>query len=378
MEFKVKAVEAVEEKSSQQIEQELLNKHEEKFSDALETDGTTGNTVTLTDESNTTTDEATPVAEQNTETTSSEVTEDDVLKFIGKRYGKEINSLDEFNQTREENEPLPEDVSKYLKYKKDTGRGINDFYELQKDYDEVEPDKLLADYLSATEKGLDADDIQDLMEEYSFDEDLDDEKQIRKIKLSKKKIIAKAKDYFADQQEMYKVPLESRGTDIELPAEEEEEYKQYVANAKTVQERTKRNREVYLQKTSDVFDEFKGFEFELDGNKVLFSPGDAAELKKMHSNPVDFSKKYQAEDGTLTNAAGYHKSLAMAMQPDRFAKFFYEQGKSAAADESMRKMKNVNMTTRSAPETSSTKSGMQIKSVTPDHGRGLKIRSRKK
>tara|TARA_B100000780_G_scaffold48117_1_gene29897 strand:+ start:692 stop:1828 length:1137 start_codon:yes stop_codon:yes gene_type:complete len=378
MEFKVKAVEAVEEKSSQQIEQELLNKHEEKFSDALETDGTTDNTVTLTDESNTTTDEATPVAEQNTETTSSEVTEDDVLKFIGKRYGKEINSLDEFNQTREENEPLPEDVSKYLKYKKDTGRGINDFYELQKDYDEVEPDKLLADYLSATEKGLDADDIQDLMEEYSFDEDLDDEKQIRKIKLSKKKIIAKAKDYFADQQEMYKVPLESRGTDIELPAEEEEEYKQYVANAKTVQERTKRNREVYLQKTSDVFDEFKGFEFELDGNKVLFSPGDAAELKKMHSNPVDFSKKYQAEDGTLTNAAGYHKSLAMAMQPDRFAKFFYEQGKSAAADESMRKMKNVNMTTRSAPETSSTKSGMQIKSVTPDHGRGLKIRSRKK
>ena len=377
MEFKVKAVEAVEEKSSQQIEQELLNKHEEKFSDALETDGTTDNTVTLTDESNTTTDEATPVAEQNTETTSSEVTEDDVLKFIGKRYGKEINSLDEFNQTREENEPLPEDVSKYLKYKKDTGRGINDFYELQKDYDEVEPDKLLADYLSATEKGLDADDIQDLMEEYSFDEDLDDEKQIRKIKLSKKKIIAKAKDYFADQQEMYKVPLESRGTDIELPAEEEEEYKQYVANAKTVQERTKRNREVYLQKTSDVFDEFKGFEFELDGNKVLFSPGDAAELKKMHSNPVDFSKKYQAEDGTLTNAAGYHKSLAMAMQPDRFAKFFYEQGKSAAADESMRKMKNVNMTTRSAPETSSTKSGMQIKSVTPDHGRGLKIKSRK-
>ena len=375
MEFKVKAVEAVEEKSSQQIEQELLNKHEEKFSEASETDD---NTVTLTDESNTTTDEETPVAEQNTETTSSEVTEDDVLKFIGKRYGKEINSLDEFNQTREENEPLPEDVSKYLKYKKDTGRGINDFYELQKDYDEVEPDKLLADYLSATEKGLDADDIQDLMEEYSFDEDLDDEKQIRKIKLSKKKIIAKAKDYFADQQEMYKVPLESRGTDIELPAEEEEEYKQYVANAKTVQERTKRNREVYLQKTSDVFDEFKGFEFELDGNKVLFSPGDAAELKKMHSNPVDFSKKYQAEDGTLTNAAGYHKSLAMAMQPDRFAKFFYEQGKSAAADESMRKMKNVNMTTRSAPETSSTKSGMQIKSVTPDHGRGLKIRSRKK
>ena len=210
MEFKVKSVEAVEEKSSQQIEQELLNKHEESFTDVGESNST-DNTVTLTDTTNTTTAEETPVAEQDKEITSSEVSEDDVLKFIGKRYGKEITSLDEFNQTRADNEPLPEDVSKYLKYKKDTGRGINDFYELQKDYDEVEPDKLLADYLSATEKGLDADDIQDLMEEYSFDEDLDDEKQIRKIKLSKKKIIAKAKDYFAEQQEMYKVPLESRG-----------------------------------------------------------------------------------------------------------------------------------------------------------------------
>ena len=377
MEFKVKAVEAVEEKSSQQIEQELLTKHEESFTDVGESNST-DNTVTLTDTTNTTTAEETPVAEQDKEITSSEVSEDDVLKFIGKRYGKEITSLDEFNQTRADNEPLPEDVSKYLKYKKDTGRGINDFYELQKDYDEVEPDKLLADYLSATEKGLDADDIQDLMEEYSFDEDLDDEKQIRKIKLSKKKIIAKAKDYFAEQQEMYKVPLESRGASDSEKAKENEEYNQYVNNAKTESDRLKRNREVYLQKTSDVFDEFKGFEFELDGNKILFSPGDAAELKKIHSNPVEFSNKYQGEDGTLKDAAGYHKSLAMAMQPDRFAKFFFEQGKSAAADESMRKMKNVNMTTRSAPETSSTKGGMQIKSVTPDHGRGLKIRSKRK
>ena len=287
MEFKVKAVEAVEEKSSQQIEQELLNKHEESFTDVGESNST-DNTVTLSDTTNTTTAEETPVVEQDKEITSSEVSEDDVLKFIGKRYGKEITSLDEFNQTRADNEPLPEDVSKYLKYKKDTGRGINDFYELQKDYDEVEPDKLLVDYLSATEKGLDADDIQDLMEEYSFDEDLDDEKQIRKIKLSKKKIIAKAKDYFAEQQEMYKVPLESRGASDSEKAKENEEYNQYVNNAKTESDRLKRNREVYLQKTSDVFDEFKGFEFELDGNKILFSPGDAAELKKIHSNPVEF------------------------------------------------------------------------------------------
>jgi len=373
MEIKVKAVDSTEEKSSQQIEQELLTKHEEQFSDVKETTEVETPKVEVNEN---TTEEAIPKVEQDIETQSSELTEDDVLKFIGKRYGKEINSLDEFNSTREENEPLPEDVSKYLKYKKETGRGIKDFYELQKNYDEIEPDKLLTDYLTATEKGLDADDIQDLMEDYSFDEDLDDEKQIRKIKLAKKKIIAKAKDYFADQQEKYKVPLESRGPDNSDAAIDEEQ-KQYIANAKTAEESQKRAREVYLEKTTEVFSEFKGFEFDLDGTTVTYSPGDASELLKTHSNPIDFSKKFVGEDGFLNDAAGYHKSLSMAMHPDKFASFFYEQGKSAAADESMRKMKNVNMTTRNAPETSSTKSGLQIKSVTPDHGRGLKIKSRK-
>jgi hypothetical protein len=82
------------------------------------------------------------------------------------------------------------------------------------------------------------------------------------------------------------------------------------------------------------------------------------------------------EDGIISDAEGYHKSLAMAMHPDKFAKFFYEQGKSASADEQMRKMKNVNMTTRSAPEVTQSKSGMQIKSLNKDSGRSLKIRKR--
>jgi hypothetical protein len=269
-------------------------------------------------------------------------------------------------------------VSQYLKYKKETGRGINDFYELQKDFDEMSPDKLLRDYLTATEKGLDSDDINDLMEDYDFDEDLDDDREIKKIKLAKKKTIAKAKDYFAEQQEKYRIPLESSRDVSSESAEESEEYKQYIAKAKTVEDEQSRLRDVFLKKTNDVFDEFKGFEFTLDNNKVLFSTGDAAELKKIHSDPSSFIKKFQGEDGSLTNAGEYHKSLAMAMQPDKFAKFFYEQGKTAAADDQMKKLKNINMTTRSAPEVSSTKSGVQIKSINPDHGKGLRIRSRKK
>lgn len=376
MEIKVKAVGDAEEKSVQQVEQELLDKHQENSGSevSVETSVETTNTVEAPD-----TKTEAPEVKEEIETQSSELKEEDVLKFMESRYGREINSLDELNQTRKEDEPLPEDVSKYLQFKKETGRGFDDFAKMQKNYDEMEPDRLLREYLTATEKGLDAEDITDLMEDYQYDEDIDDEKQIRKIKLAKKKTIAKAKDFFEKQQELYKVPLESSGnSNPEAESEDYKAYKQYIAEAKTVEERNSRAREVYLQKTNNVFTEFKGFEFTLDDNKVYFSPGDSNELLKSHSNPANFIKKYQEEDGSLKNAEGYHRSLAMAMHPDKFAKFFYEQGKSAAADETMRKLKNVNMTTRTAPEVGSTKSGLQIKSVTNDHGRGLKIKSKRK
>ncbi len=187
MEFKVKAVEVGEEKSTQEIERELLEKHEEKLNEEVAPDVE----VQETPKVNLQVQEETPQVEEPTkevETQSQEatLTEEDVLKFIGNKYGREINSLDEFNQAREESDPLSEDVSKYLQYKKDTGRGINDFMQLQKNYDDAEPDQLLRDYLSATEKGLDAEDIDILMEDYSYDEDIDDESYIKKTKLAKR------------------------------------------------------------------------------------------------------------------------------------------------------------------------------------------------
>jgi len=166
MEIKVRAVEGNEEKSIQQVEQELLDKHEAQQSNETTP---TPETVSVKEEvvSKEEPKAAEPEAKEEIKTQSSELSEEEVLKFIGNRYGKEFKSIDELNQQREE-EPLPEDVSKYLQYKKDTGRGFDDFAKLQKNYDEMEPDNLLREYLSATEKGLDAEDIEDLMEDYHY------------------------------------------------------------------------------------------------------------------------------------------------------------------------------------------------------------------
>jgi len=355
MEFKVKEVTVGEEKSTQQVEQELLDKHEEGLQ------------------------EDQPKAEEPKAEEPAELNEKDVLSYIGKRYNKEINSFDELMSERETQEELPEDVAAYFKYKKDTGRGIKDYVELQKDFDDTNPDSLLRDYLRVTEDGLDEEDIETLMDDYSFDEDLDDEGDIKKIKLKKKKAIAKAKDYFKEMQEKYKQPLESRGMQTSNVSDEEMEgYKQYIADAKSHEEETTRKKEFYDSKTLEVFTpEFKGFEFNIGEETITFSPGSLEDLKKNALNPGGWATKYLDDSGLLKDSKGFHRSVAIAQNPEKFAKFFYEQGKANATEDVMRKTKNINMSERRTPEVTS-KGGTQFKSLSTDSGRGLKIKSIKR
>ena len=385
MELKVRAVDAVEEKSVQEVEQELLDKHEEKFNDSSETKE--DNPQVKMDFVEESVVEDTPkTEEEKIEDTPepveepAELSEQDVLSYIGKRYGKEINSLDELSAAREEAEKLPEDVAAYFKYKKETGRGIEDYVKLQRDFSAMNPDSLLREYLTVTEgEGLDPEDIDSLMEDYSWDEELDDESVIKKTKLAKKKTIAKAKKFFNEQKELYKQPLESRpAVDSQSNNEELQEYRQYLESVKTQQQESEAKRDWFLKETDKVFTEdFKGFDFVLDDKTVTFSPGDAQTIKKTQETPMNFINKYLDDKGLIKDAAGYHRALSIAMNPDKIAKFFYEQGKSEATEDVIRKTKNINMSERRAPEVTN-KGGFQVKSVNPDSGRGLKIRSIKR
>lgn len=361
MELKVKLVDETETKGVQELERELVDKHEQELeqeSQESAQDGIGGSA--------------------ESEAGQVELNESDVLSFISKRYNKQINSFDELIQERSNQEEIPEDVAAYLKYRKETGRGYDDYLKLGRDYESMDQDQLLKEYLLATQDGLDEDDVELMMDDYKYDEDIDEESKVRKTKVAKKKAIAEAKKFFNSQKEMYKKPLESSQASMSKEEKEEvEAYKQYLQQAKTIQEQDERKRNWFAQKTNEVFNnEFKGFEFNVNDRKFTFAPGDAVELKKNQSTPSNFINKFLDENGLMKDAAGYHKSLAIAMNPDRFAKFFYEQGLADATDDVMRKTKNINMSERRAPEVTK-KGGMQVKAVNPDSGRSLKIRSNK-
>jgi len=375
--IKVKAVEFIEDNKSQaEIEEKLLKEHAEQ-------EDTAENVVEQT-ETQPEVEEKEEVKEEvqvQEETPSSELNDEDVLKYIKNRYDRDINSVDDLFAQQQANEELPEDVSKYLKYKKETGRGIEDFYKLQKDYTTMEDDQVLADYYANIEDGLDTFDIQDLLEDkFSFDEELDEPRDIKKRKLAKKRELAKAKKYFNDQKDKYKIPLESSGDGLsDKDRDTLDAYKSYIDESKTVQEAQKKKYDWFLQKTDEVFsNEFKGFEFNVGDKNFTYKPGDASEIKNVQKDVANFVNKYMDDKGLIKDAKGYHKALSIAMNPEKYAKFFYEQGMADAVDNVSKKSKNINMDVRQASQSVS-KDGLKIRTIgDTSSGRGLKIKSIKR
>jgi hypothetical protein len=390
MEIKVKAVETTE-KSKQEIEQELLDKHSEKTNEqeqevkeVTKNDSNVERVVIGNANASAPQEQESVQSEdqaQEETTQSSELKEEDVLSFIKDRYEKEFTSVDQLFDQQSENEELPEDVKAYFEYKKTTGRGMDDYIKLNRDFSTMDEDNLLEEYLLASGEATDAEDVEVLMDDYTFDEELDEERDIKKIKMSKKKAIAKAKKFFEEQKEMYKQPLESSTVGI---SDEEQKafdtYKQYLAEAKSNEQEIKRKRDWFVNKTNEVFTDFKGFDFKIGDTTLTFNPGDTSKLKEVQMDSSSFVKKFIDKDsGLMKDAAGYHRALAIAMNPERFAQFFYEQGKADATEDVTRKMKNVDMSERKTPQiTRQNKDGLQIKSISTPSSTGLKIRSNKK
>jgi len=363
MELKVKEVSGPDQKSVQQVETELVEKQEAAVEQKEETVVEEKQDV---------------VEEQQSEVETPQFGEEEVLSFIKDRYKKEINSVDELFAQREADVDLPEDVSAFLKYKKETGRGINDFMKLQEDFDQKNPDQLLRDYYSVTENDLDSEDIEYLMsDKFSYDEELDDDSEVKAKKIAKKRELAKAKKYFNELKETYKVPIESKAPVNEDELEQYNAYKEYISQSSNIQEENSKKSEYFSKKTEELFnDEFKGFEFNVGDKSLVFKPGEASELKSVQSDITNFVSKYLDDNGMIKDPAGYHKALSAAINPDKLASYFYEKGRADAVDSSVRSSKNIDMDVRSAPQQNVNSSGIKIRAVESDSGRGLKIKKR--
>ena len=243
---------------------------------------------------------------------------------------------------------VPGNLEKLVEFMNETGGSLEDYVRLNKDYSNVDDQEALYEYYRNTKPHLSGDEISFLMEDqFSYDEEVDDEKDIKRKKLALKEQVANAKAYLDGQKSKY---YEEVKADANLTKDQEQAIN-FFNNYKKEEEATKLLREkqesTFLQKTDNVFnDKFKGFEYNVGEKRFRFNVKNADNVKSMQSDINNFVNKFVGNDGFINDAKGYHKALYSAMNSDAIAQHFYEQGKADALKESVAKSKNVNMEPR--------------------------------
>ena len=368
MKIQVKAVDSVNEKSKQELEREIIEDHAASQNDNQDNDQ--DNDQVGNQEGN---QEGNQGAEDNI--AQAEINEESVMSFIKEKYGKEIESIDSlFASEASPSNEIPEDISKFIQYRNETGRGMEDYMRLNENFDEMNDNSLLSRFYAETEDGWDQEDINGYIEDnFAYDEDLDEDSLIRKRQRDKKKEIVKAKKYFEGQKEKYYTPLESNGSS----APDDPEYlafKEQMSNAKTQQEQAAKKAEWFKSKTDELFsNEFKGFEFSIDDKKFTYPIQEIDKVRESQKDISNFISKFLNDDGLMEDTTGYHRALSIAMNPEKYAKFFYEQGVSDTVSESAAEDKNITLGARRKPETQVV-GKTTIRAVSDPSGRGLKFK----
>ncbi len=274
---------------------------------------------------------------------------------------------------------LPENIESLVKFMEDTGGTIEEYVRLNADYSNVDNNTLLKEYYKSTKSHLDNSEIDFLIEDsFSFDEDLDEQRDIRKKKLALKEEVAKAKKFLNGMKDEYykEVKLGSKlSKDQQDAINFYNEYNQKQSAASEVQQKQYKQ---FEQSTNNVFNEnFKGFDFKVGDKKYRYNVKDAAATKDYQSDISNFVREFLDENDMMKDAAGYHKALFAGRNIDKIVSHFYEQGRADAIKNTAIKSKNIDMGPRTVKPVVDA-SGMKVKVLGGEDSSRLKFKIRKK
>ncbi len=289
--------------------------------------------------------EVQPEAEAQEAPALEEITEDSTEEEVAEVEEQVEEAVAEAEAT---GKPLPENIQKLMDFMEETGGDLNDYVQLNKDYSKLDNEDLLYEYYKQTKPHLNNEEINFMMDDqFAYDEDEDDEKEVRRKKLALKEQVANAKSHLDGQKSKYYDEIKAGS---KLTSEQQKAvdfFNRYNKESEETQKTVKKNSDIFTQKTNNVFnDKFKGFEYNVGDKKYRFNVNNAEEVKTTQSDINNFTKKFLDKNNTLSDAKGYHKSLYTAMNADAVAKHFYEQGKADAMKNSVANAKNVDMSPR--------------------------------
>ena len=270
---------------------------------------------------------------------------------------------------------LPENVEKLVKFMEETGGTVEDYVRLNADYSNVDDNTLIREYYKQTKPHLDMEEVNFLLEDnFSFDEDVDEERDIKKKKLAFKEEIAKARKFLEDTKSKYYDEIKLRPGVTQDQQKAMDFFNRYNEEQKMVQNQHKR----FQSNTKNFFNqEFKGFDFNIGEKKFRYGLSDTDGVANTQSDLTNFVGKFLNEKGEVKDYAGYHKAIYAAENADTIANHFYEQGKADAVKDMMAKSKNVNNEPRITSTGDVFVNGMKVKAISGVDSSKLKLRINK-
>jgi hypothetical protein len=269
---------------------------------------------------------------------------------------------------------LPENIEKLVSFMEETGGSVEDYVRLNADYTNVDSNTLIREYYKQTKPHLDPEDVSLLLEDFDYDEDIDEPKDIRKKKIAFKEEVAKAKDFLEGLKSKYYDEIKLRPGVTQDQQKAMDFFNRYNEEQKVISS----NRSSFIDRTNNLLsDDFKGFDFKIGENKFRYGVKNPKQVAKAQSDIDNFIKTFLNEKGEVSDMQGYHKALYAARNADTIAQHFYEQGKADAVKDVMAKSKNISTEPRKTTSGDVFIGGLKVKSVSGLDSSKLKIKTKK-
>ncbi len=270
--------------------------------------------------------------------------------------------------------PLPENIEKLVNFMEETGGSIEDYTRLNTDYSKVDDKTLLKEYYKKNKPYLEGEDIDLLLEDFSFDEDLDEPKDIRKKKIAFKEEVAKAKGFLEETKSKYYDEIKLRPG----VTQEQQKAMDFFNRYNKQQEQATLQHEQFKENTKKLFnDDFEGFDIKVGDKRYKYNIQNAQNVAENQSNITNLVGKFLDSEGNVSDTKGYHKAMYAAENVDKIAAHFYEQGKADAVKEVVNKSKNLTDTKARSQQGNVFINGLKVKSISGADSTKLKIKTRK-
>ena len=269
---------------------------------------------------------------------------------------------------------LPENIEKLVSFMEDTGGTIEDYTRLNADYSNVDEKTLLKEYYKKNKPYLDNSDVELLLEDFDYDEDLDEDRDIRKKKLAFKEEVAKAKGFLEETKVKYYDEIKLRSNVNPETQKATDFFNRYNQQ----QEVATQQHEQFQESTKQLFnDDFEGFDIKVGDKNYKYNIQNRDKVAESQSNINNLVGKFLDSDGSVNDTKGYHKAMYAADNVDRIASHFYEQGKADAVKDVMNKSKNLSDTKARSQQGDVFVNGFKVKAISGADSTKLKVKTRK-